>query len=71
MPIYNVSHEFDARDIEFKKEKIAHFQAVQLIGMYLGYFQAFNPIDDNMLETYDLLENELIKRCTLKREGDK
>lgn len=62
---WQTSPGFDKRDSEFKKEKIATFDGEKLLGLYIGYYNHFDPLGEEYSETFHLLEDEILKRCKL------
>lgn len=55
---------FDRYSREERAELISTWSAEKLLEGYKAYCIGFNPLDDDVCDTFDLIRDEIIKRCT-------
>ena len=55
---------FDRYSKEKRAELISTWSGGKLIAGYKAYYSGFNPLDDDVCDTFDLIRAEIIRRCT-------
>lgn len=55
--------EFDTRSKKERAELISTWNAEKLLAGYNAYRDGFDPIDGDIADTFDLIRNEILKRC--------
>ena len=54
---------FDRYSIEKRAELISTWSGEKLIAGYKAYRDGFNPLDYDVADTFNLIRDEIIKRC--------
>lgn len=57
------THKFDEQPIERRAEIVKNMTAEKLLTAYDIYVRNFDPLDDDLYESYTLIRNEILRRC--------